>query len=154
MKIFRNIFVSKTQNWPGVGHKCCACGKTSQHLGNMFTAAVLPPQCVLVLPTPISGGLLHKLPKLIRLFLSCVVVVLACIKCWHALFLPPGKSRVSSSRWWYVIFKHEPRLEAGSGGLKNFSPCSMNNMLCYIMLHAIKRPWLSSEHVFTGSLCV
>ena len=28
--------------------KCCARGKTSQHLRNMITSAMLPPQCVLV----------------------------------------------------------------------------------------------------------
>ena len=32
-----------------VHHKCCTCGKTSQHLGNMIMSAMLPPQCVLVL---------------------------------------------------------------------------------------------------------
>ena len=50
LKIFRNILC------PGhkicVGHKCCARGKTSQHLGNMIASAMLPPQCVLVLPGP------------------------------------------------------------------------------------------------------
>ena len=35
-----------------VGHKCCARGKTSQHLRNVITSAMLPPQCVLVLPGP------------------------------------------------------------------------------------------------------
>ena len=33
-----------------VRHKCCARGKT--RLGNMITSAMLPPQCVLVLPGP------------------------------------------------------------------------------------------------------
>ena len=42
LKIFRNIFC--------VRHKCCVRGKMSQHLGNMITSAMLPPQCVLVLP--------------------------------------------------------------------------------------------------------
>ena len=34
------------------GHKCYARGKTSQHLGNVITSAMLPPQCVLVLSGP------------------------------------------------------------------------------------------------------
>ena len=42
LKIFRNSFC--------VRHKCCALGKTSQHLRNMITSAMSPPQCVLVLP--------------------------------------------------------------------------------------------------------
>ena len=33
-------------------HKCCARSKTSQHLGNMITSAIFPPQFVLVLPFP------------------------------------------------------------------------------------------------------
>ena len=33
-------------------NKCCACGKTSQHLGNMIMAAMFSPQCVLVFPAP------------------------------------------------------------------------------------------------------
>ena len=40
-----------------VRHKCCAHGKTNQHLRNMITSAILPPQCVLVLPT--RYGLAH-----------------------------------------------------------------------------------------------
>ena len=35
-----------------VHHKCCVCGKTNQHLGNMITSAMLPPKCVLVLLAP------------------------------------------------------------------------------------------------------
>ena len=35
-----------------VRHKCCARGKTSQHVENMITSAMLPRQCVLVLPAP------------------------------------------------------------------------------------------------------
>ena len=35
-----------------VRNKCFARGKTSQHLGNVITPAILPPQCVLVLPAP------------------------------------------------------------------------------------------------------
>ena len=35
-----------------VRHKCCTCGKTSHDLGNTITSALLPPQCVLVLPAP------------------------------------------------------------------------------------------------------
>ena len=42
LKISRTIFC--------VRHKCCARGKTTQHLRNMITSAMLPPQCVFVLP--------------------------------------------------------------------------------------------------------
>ena len=42
LKFFRNIFC--------VRNKCFARGKTGQHLGNMRALAMLPPQCVLVLP--------------------------------------------------------------------------------------------------------
>ena len=35
-----------------VCHKCCARGKTSQHLRNMTTSVTLPPQCVLALSGP------------------------------------------------------------------------------------------------------
>ena len=40
-----------------VRHKCCVRAKTSEHLGNMITPAMLPPQCVLVLPAPESPSL-------------------------------------------------------------------------------------------------
>ena len=46
VKIFRNILC--------VNHKCCARGKTSQHLRNMIVSAMLPQQCVLVLSGPLS----------------------------------------------------------------------------------------------------
>ena len=36
--------------WTFVRHKCCARSKSSQHLGNIITSAMLPPQFVLVLP--------------------------------------------------------------------------------------------------------
>ena len=45
--------VSRTQIC--VRQKCCVCGKMSQHLGNMITSAMLPPQCVLILPAPKAG---------------------------------------------------------------------------------------------------
>ena len=35
-----------------VRHRCCTRGKTSQHLGNMITSAMLPPQFVILLPAP------------------------------------------------------------------------------------------------------
>ena len=46
------MFLKNSRNILCVRHKCCARGKTSQHLGNMITSAMLPPQCVPVLPAP------------------------------------------------------------------------------------------------------
>ena len=49
LKIFRKrIFC--------VRHKCCVRGRTSQHLRNIITSAMLPPKCVLVLPAPWTGA--------------------------------------------------------------------------------------------------
>ena len=50
MKIFGNISVQDTKFVSA--RKCCVRGETSQDLGNMITSAMLPPQCVLVLPAP------------------------------------------------------------------------------------------------------
>ena len=56
----RNVSEVYQQHILCPGHKMCfryrcyASGKTSQRLGNMITSAMLPPQCVLVLPGPYS----------------------------------------------------------------------------------------------------
>ena len=64
----------------GPGHKCCARGETSQHLGNMITSAMLPPQCVPVLPAPypVISGVSHCLvfPKSARASYWCVLLLL------------------------------------------------------------------------------
>ena len=71
-----------------VRHKCCARGKTSQHLGNMITSAMLPPQRVLVLPAPYCFDLFSEGQKLptraymngsINLIGFCVVMSLSLI---------------------------------------------------------------------------
>ena len=49
LKFFRNAFVQDTTLCPP---QCRARGRASQQLGNMLTPAILPPQCVLVLPAP------------------------------------------------------------------------------------------------------
>ena len=45
-EIFRNIVCVQDTKF--------VCGKMCQHLGNMITSAMLPPQCVLILPAPKS----------------------------------------------------------------------------------------------------
>ena len=69
LKIFRNISC--------VRHKCCARGKTSQHLGNMITPALLPPHCVLVLPAP------DKRPRAALIGFGKTSHTMRLQHCWH-----------------------------------------------------------------------
>ena len=45
LKAFRNILCPL--HTICIRHKCCARGKTSQHLGSTITSSMLPPQCFL-----------------------------------------------------------------------------------------------------------
>ena len=90
LKILRNIFCVQDTKF-GVRHKCCARGKTSQHLGNTITSAMLLPQCVLVLLPPYLRAALIQNP--INFSLKNWFMLYRSIRNSHIPPPPPGIPR-------------------------------------------------------------